>query len=122
MCSIGAANRLRYVFGGLPAFRDLLATGEGGLTTDYAKTYGPDPALVRSALAAIRRAGLRTSWTPGQGTASVAGKVSSVDHLFHVRLSLYETPGSLRFFAANREDRAERRAFEAASRESWTRE
>jgi hypothetical protein len=26
------------------------------------------------------------------------------------------------FFAANREDRAERRAFEAASRESWTRE
>jgi len=26
------------------------------------------------------------------------------------------------FFAANREDRAERRAFETASRESWTRE
>ncbi len=84
------------------ALQHLLATGEGGLTTDYAKTYGPDPALVRPALAALRRAGLRTSWTPGQGTASGAGKVSSVDHLFHVRLSLYETPGSLRFFAANR--------------------
>ncbi len=78
--------------------------------TKATKTYSVD----REILAEVKRT---------RGNLSESERVNRL-----LRFALYqEKRAALEreiagFFAENREDRAERRAFESASRESWTRE
>ena len=84
------------------ALQHLLDTGQAGSTSNYAQRYGPNPALVRPALAAARRAGLHASWTIGEGTAMLAGPARAVEGFFQVRLFRYVTPDHRQFYAADR--------------------
>ena len=61
-----------------------------------------DGALVRPALAFVRRAGLRVEWSAGDVTASTDGSARAVDSLLHVRIDAYVTPGGRRFYAGDR--------------------
>lgn len=63
----------------------------------------PDPALVRAALASARAAGLHTSWTRGDGAASLYGSARAIESFFKVRLTRYRTPAGREFFAGNRD-------------------
>ncbi len=65
--------------------------------------YAPNPTLVGAALASARTAGLRASWTRGDGIASLDGSARAIESFFGVQLTRYRTPGGREFFAGNRE-------------------
>jgi kumamolisin len=74
----------------------------GGSGTGSFAGYGPDPRLVRAALATARRAGLRAAWARGAPIASLDGSARAVEALFRVRLRSYVTPHGRAFYAADR--------------------
>jgi kumamolisin len=78
----------------------LLDRGVQLTSTQWNSTYGPDPALAARIRAVLARAGLSSTWTPGESLLSVTGRATSVDHFLHLTLQRFVLHGSTHFYAS----------------------
>jgi subtilase family serine protease len=74
----------------------------GGTTTDaqWVSTYGPEPSLVARLRRVLTRAGLSSSWAPGDTVLAVTGPAKSVDHFLRLSIHRFVFNKTTRFYAA----------------------
>lgn len=78
----------------------LIASGATITPAEYAARFGPDPALVGRALAALRSAGLRASWQGGSSLIAADGSAPAVAALLGVDIELYRLANGTTFYAS----------------------
>ena len=78
----------------------LLASGKTVTPAEYTVRFGPDPALVQSALAYLRIAGLHATWPAGSNMIQADGPAPAVDGLLSVDIQRYRLPNGTTFYAS----------------------
>ena len=82
----------------------LVSAGTRVSSAAWDATYGPDPAAVARARAVLSRAGLSSTWVPGDSLVTVGGPARAVERFLHVRLDRYilQGSGTTSFYAPER--------------------
>ena len=83
----------------------LLASGKTVSSSQYLAEFGPDPALVGRAVAALDGAGLSTAWQPGSTLIAADGPAPIAARLLSLDIETYRTPEGTVFYAALGEPR-----------------
>jgi kumamolisin len=83
----------------------LLASGKTISSSQYAAEFGPDPALVGRAVAALGTAGLSTAWPPGSSVIAADGPAPAAARLLSLDIESYRSPDGTVFYAALGEPR-----------------
>ncbi len=78
----------------------LLAQGTTVTSAIYTAEFGPDPALVRPAVAALGRGGFRAVWRPGSGLITADGPAPAAALLLGVDIENYRLADGTTFYAA----------------------
>ncbi len=67
---------------------------------EWARRFGPSPALVARVQAMMRRSGITASWRAGDSWMLLNGSARAVERTFHVRIHRYRALSGRRFYAA----------------------
>ncbi len=78
----------------------IIASGQTLTPAQYAAQFGPDRALVASAVAALRAAGLAASWKDGSSLIAADGPAPRVAALLGVQIEDYRLPSGTTFYAS----------------------
>jgi kumamolisin len=78
----------------------LLAGGKTVSPAVYTAEFGPDPALVNKAVAALQQAGLRATWRPGSGLIAADGPAPAADSLLGIDIENYRLADGTAFYAS----------------------
>ena len=78
----------------------LLAAGKTVSAADYESEFGPDPALVQSALNDLDRVGLQATWQPGSTLIEADGPAPAVSALLRVDIERYRQADGTVFYAS----------------------
>jgi kumamolisin len=78
----------------------LLAAGRTISPAEYASRFGPDPALVQPALAALRAAGFHASWQAPSTLIAADGPAPAAAFLLKLAIESYRLPNGSLFYAA----------------------
>jgi pro-kumamolisin-like protein/subtilase family protein len=78
----------------------LLAQGKTVTPAVYTSEFGPDPALVQPAVAALDRAGVRAAWQPGSGLIAADGPAPAAALLLGIDIENYRLPDGTAFYAS----------------------
>jgi subtilase family serine protease len=78
----------------------LLAHGKTVSPAVYTAEFGPDPALVNAALAALKRGGFRAAWRPGSGLIAADGPAPAADSLLSIEIENYRLVDGTAFYAS----------------------
>ena len=78
----------------------LLAHGTTVSSADYTAEFGPDPALVHQAVAALDRGGFSAAWRPGSGLISADGPAPAAASLLRVDIENYRLADGTAFYAS----------------------
>jgi subtilase family serine protease len=78
----------------------LLASKKTVTPAEYVAEFGPDPALVNQAEAALRAAGSRASWKPGSTLIAADGPAPTVAALLGVDIEEYRMTDGTSFYAS----------------------
>jgi len=77
----------------------LIAAGRRLSSEAYAAELGPDPALARSAVAALEARGFRASWRPGSGLIAADGPAPAAASLLAIEIENYRLADGTTFYA-----------------------
>jgi kumamolisin len=77
----------------------LLASGKTVSPAEYATRYGPDPALVRRAMAALDTAVLHAAWQSPSSLIAADGPAPAAATFLKVNIESYQLPDGTRFYA-----------------------
>jgi subtilase family serine protease len=77
----------------------LLARGGTTTSSQWISAYGPDPTRVASIRKLLARAGLSSTWQPGDALLSVSGRAQGVEHFLHLSIDRFVLHGSTHFYA-----------------------
>jgi kumamolisin len=80
------------------SLQSTLDRGDTVTPVQWAASFGPAAADVAAMRAVLGRAGLATSWSPGEQLLTVAGPAASVERFLHIRLDRFLL-GDTRFYA-----------------------
>ena len=83
-----------------PELDGVLASGRVVSPTEYASRFGPDPAQVRRAVAALRAAGLQAAWPVGSSLIAADGPAPAAAALLGVDIDTYRLPNGSTFYAS----------------------
>ena len=78
----------------------LLAQGKTVTPAVYDSEFGPDPALVQPAVAALDRAGFRAAWQSGSGLIAADGPAPAAALFLGVDIENYRLPDGTAFYAS----------------------
>jgi kumamolisin len=78
----------------------LLAQGKTVTPAVYNSEFGPDPALVQPAVAALDRAGIHAAWQPGSGLIAADGPAPAAALFLGVDIENYRLPDGTAFYAS----------------------
>ncbi|HEY2598186.1 MAG TPA: S53 family peptidase [Candidatus Dormibacteraeota bacterium] len=78
----------------------LLAAGQTVSPSEYARQFGPDPALVQAAVAVLEARGLHATWSPSSGLIAVDGPAPAAAALLGVAIQNYRLANGTSFYAS----------------------
>jgi subtilase family serine protease len=78
----------------------LLAQGKTVTPAVYTALFGPDPALVQRAVAALDQGGFRATWQPGSGLIAADGPAPAAASLLSVDIENYRLADGTAFYAS----------------------
>lgn len=78
----------------------LLAQGKTVTPEGYTAEFGPDPALVQRAVAALNQSGFRAAWRPGSGLITADGPAPAAASLLGIGIENYRLGDGTSFYAS----------------------